>query len=112
MGKNLEAKVGNLLDDIDGLSREDQKKLIIGFVNNELGWHSAEHTIDNYDLTVIHSNAVREMTDFPIGHIRSEGLDGPDQSKLRTLCYLRAVIGHLRKEGYIPFINLKHKGKR
>jgi len=112
MGINLEAKVANLLDDLEGLSREDQKKLVINFVHNELLWHEAEHTIDNYDLTVIHSNAIKEMTDFPVGHIRKEGLDGPDQSKLRTLCYLRAVMGHLRKEGYIPLIKLNHKGKK
>ena len=112
MGKNLESKVDNLISDLEGLNRSDMKKLIMNFVTNEMDWASSEHTIDNYDLVRIHSAAVKEITDFPIGHMREHDLDGNDQSKLRTLCYFRAVLGFLNSSGFCPRMKINHIKKK
>lgn len=110
MPKNLDYKIAILLDDLQGLTREDKAKRIKALVEEELEWKQTTHLVDNYDLTLITSFATKYMTDMSINHMRETAIDG-DSSKQRALSYLEAVIGFLRKESLIPF-KLTHVRKK
>lgn len=102
MSKNLEYKISLLLDDIEGLSRQDKAAKIKELINSELEWHDMAHAVDNYDLNTIRSSAVKFMTDMSINHMNETGIRG-DSHRQQALSYVEAVVGFLRKEKLISF---------
>lgn len=110
MAKNLTEKIYILLNDIKSLNEFESAKRIEAFVKAELDWQHAEHALDDYDLEMIKSVAVKHMTDYPVNELRARGFDY-NQDRLRTLSYLEGCIALLRTKGLIPF-TVTHKKRK
>lgn len=98
--KDLTYRLGNVLDQLEGLEREDALKILKNYVLQELNWFKATRVVDQYDLTLISNYAKKSMTDFP-----SELLNNPkmDHDRLKALAYLRATELFLNSKELIPF---------
>lgn len=104
--KNLEEKVGILLDEIERLPRQDALRKLTAFVLNELDWKDTEFILDDYDLSTVRSIACKMMSEFPTHKVREYGFEsnyGIDQDKLRALCWIEAVVSFFRGNKLIPF---------
>lgn len=101
MPKNLESKIGNLLDDLETLDRGEKVRRVKQLVEQEVRFMEAKHELTDWDLTFINSTAVDNMGKISLG---SSSKFSTDSSKLRTWCFTQAVLSWMRKEKLVNFL--------
>ena len=109
MPKNLHNKLSLLLEDLKSLPKAEALRRLEELFNNELKFLESEHEIGDYELNIIHAQAITEWhkPTLHVGH----SLAGDDGSKLRTLAYVDAVQAFMKQTGLIAF-TLKYKSKK
>lgn len=115
--KNLEEKIGIILDELEKLPRAEASRKLTNFVMNELEWKNSTFVLDEQDLTSIRSFATRSMTDFSMAKMREYGFEssyGVDNDKMRALCWIEATVAFFRGKGMIPFTTdyKNYKGRK
>lgn len=108
MSRNLDQKIGVILNDVETMTRKELSDRIKTLVLQEVNFHKADHYVDNYDLTRIWSVACREMTELPKEYIIDME---PDTNRQRAYAVLRAITGELRRLKLIDF-QIKYKRKK
>lgn len=98
--RNLREKISNLLDDIQTLPRYEALRRIEQLVNEELSFMEAEHSVDEWDLTKIKSDAINEFNNTTMS-TSLRGTVPPEH--LADWCRVLALIGFLRSKGLIKF---------
>jgi hypothetical protein len=104
--RNLEQKVSILLDETEKMTRSEATRRIVNFICEELEWRSADYVLDDHDLAIVKSNAVSAMQEFSMQMMREYGFENghnSDQDKMRTLCWINAVVSYFRGKQAIPF---------
>jgi len=105
--RNLEQKVAILQEDIRTLNTLEARRKIINFVLEEIAFSEAQHSVTEWDLTAMQSNAVNEFNQANASALNI------DPSSLRVWCLLQAFVGFLNREGLIKFtLELKKKEMR
>lgn len=93
--KNLEMQVAELLREIEKFDDQDKRKYIVDFIMREIEKDATPFYLDRHDLTNIESDAMSNWSqmrlDKPMGGIALSS------SQIRTLRFLKAVVGCLRK---------------
>lgn len=99
MSKNLDNKISLILQDCETLSRAELISQLKALVENEIKYHKETHYWGDYELNRIWSIAADRMTRMPMERIKEVG----NQNKQRTLCFLDAVVGELRRNELVNF---------
>jgi len=103
MPKNLDKKISLLLEDIEGLSRQDAAERIKQLVLQELKFLETEHKINGYDIERVKSMAHDDYVQGDSRNILGGDFQFLDEGKIRSLCFIRATIRFLRSKDLISF---------
>lgn len=104
MSKNLEAKLGTLLNDTEQFSQEDRLSALVDFLRNEIGMMEKIHFWNNRDLTQIRSRAVGLMREMN----STETLEGEtvyqNSEVIQAYCYAQATYEYMRSKKMTPYV--------
>ena len=89
-----------VLEEIEDLEREEAYRILMEFVEKEVRLTEATYKISPYDLTNLHSIAIKAMTDYPTMDC-SKPMSSTD--RIRTWAFMEAIQGFFRLKGWAKF---------
>lgn len=112
MTTNLNAKVFQLLDDLEALDRQAKARVLERFIATELALTQEPKYLDFSDLEVIRARAAQIWTEEPVHSELSVETRTRGPEYLRTACLVHATVEFLRGQGYLTHLISFRKSHR
>jgi hypothetical protein len=104
MSKNLEAKLGALLNDIEQFTQHDKLLSILQFLKTEMELMEKTRLWNQKDLTLIQTRAKAIMFDMGSTEILEGETFYQNHDLIRTYCIAQAAYEYMRGQGLTPYV--------